>query len=98
MDILKHPALCSVHSHALQSGVYGVAGGDVSHPSMPKPRMAGLQLSNELVNFFLERRWVVASKNLLSTALSKCIPIHSVHARVEMLLLHQVADFVEYFC
>jgi len=41
---------------ALQSGVYRMASGDVSHSGVAKTRMAGLQLSNELMNFLLESR------------------------------------------
>src|SRR5207302_5021539 len=98
MDILKHPVFCSVHPHALQSGVYRMARGDVSHSRVAKSGMAGLQLSDELVNLLFESRWIGASKDLLSPTLGKRVPVHAVHAWIEMLLQHQVADLIEDFC
>src|SRR5581483_10422876 len=98
MYILKHPAFCSIHSDTLQSSVYRVARGDVPHSRVAKPRMAGLQLSNEPMNFLLESRWIGASQDLLLTALSKRVPVHAVHAWIEMFLLHQMKDLVKDLC
>src|SRR6266576_1075385 len=98
MDILKHPAFCSVHPDSLKSGVYCMACGNVSHSRVAKSRMAGLQLSDELVNLLLESRRIGAFKDLFSPALSKRVPVHAVHAWIEMLLQHQVADLIEDFC
>src|SRR6266700_6547949 len=75
-----------------------MASGDVSHSRVAKPRMAGLQLSNELMNFVFESRWISGSENLVSPILGKRVPVHAVHAWIEMLLQHQVADLIEDFC
>jgi hypothetical protein len=46
MHVLKHPALTSVHTDALQSRVDRVASGNIPHPRMAKASMASLEFRN----------------------------------------------------
>src|ERR1035441_727658 len=95
MHVLKHPALTSVYADALQSRVDRVASWNIPHPRMAKAGVAGLEFGNQLVDFFLEPLRFGVSKNLIPPAPSQSVPIHSIHAWIEMLGLYQSADFVE---
>jgi hypothetical protein len=94
MHILKHPAFTPVNGNALHGCVDGVPSGYISHSGMSEAGVAGLKLGNGSVDFALERFWFGASQNLIPPAPSQSIPIHSIHARIEMFGLHQAADSV----
>src|SRR5580658_9758254 len=95
MDVLEHPALTSVHADALQSRVDCVACGNIPHPRMAEASVTGLQFRYQFVNLFLKDFRVGAREYLIPAISDQCIPIHAVHSGIEMLCLHQSADFVE---
>ena len=97
MHILKHPALGSVDRNTLHSCIDCVPRGYISHASMSEPGVAGLKLGHQPVDFLLECLWFVAAKDLIPSTPSECRPIHTTHAGIEVLRLHQTADLVENF-
>src|SRR5262249_55493701 len=86
-----------VHAEAVQSRIDRVAGGDIAHSGVSESSVARLQFCHKLVDFFLKRLRLFASKDLLSSSLGPTFPIHPLHSRIEMLGFNEPADLVENF-
>src|SRR5437588_657083 len=72
-----------------------MACGNITHSSMSESGVTRLQFRHKFMNFFFKRLRFGAGKDLLSPTLGKRVPVHAVHAWIEMLLQHQVADLIE---
>ena len=71
--------------------------GHVSCGFVSKSSVAGLEFCDQSLDLLLEGLSFATSEDLLSSASSQSIPIHTIHRGIEVLRLHQMADLVEDF-
>src|SRR6516164_11232849 len=98
MHILEHPALGPVHPEAVQRRIDGMPRRYVAHTRVPESSVARLEFRHQAVDFLLEYFRFSTREDFVPSALSKRLPIHSIHRGMEVLGLNQSADSGKDLC